>query len=237
MTLTTVVNFDPNFAVLKFLGHRFATPQFLYRFLTLLSFAGLLVGTATADVSSAHILSLEPSLSFSVADFDGDSRPDLASVQGGQNNAPCVDYWIRLQLSATRRQTFRVVAPMGGIQIVARDVDGDNVLDLVLTTKWLKQPVAILLNDGHGAFAQVHPVAFPEAFSESQAGWDFATDHATDVVGAPPQSREGICSEIGSSLYPRLRSRIAASSNSLLVVRPFLYPHLGRAPPVEVSHS
>jgi hypothetical protein len=232
---TAVANFDPNFAVLKFVSHRFATWQFLYRFFTLLLFVGPLGGMATADVSSSHVFSLGSSLSFSIADFDGDSRPDLAIVQAGENNAPSVDYWIQVQLSANRQQTFQVVAPIGGIQIASRDVDGDSVPDLVLTTTWLGQPVAILLNDGHGAFSRVGPDAFPKIFSEPQTSWGFGIDHTTDVVGAPPQSREGVRSEIGSFLYLRPRSRIAATSDSRLVVRLFLNPHLGRAPPVEVS--
>jgi hypothetical protein len=228
----------PNFTVSRFLSHRCATGKFLFCFLSLLFFAILMGGAvAAADVSSAQTFSLGPNLSFSVADFDGDSRPDLASVQAGTSNALSTDYWIQLQVSAAGRQTFRIVAPMGGIQIASRDVNGDNVLDLVLSTTWLEQPVAILLNDGHGTFSQVDPEAFPEAFREYRASWCSTTEHATDVVSAPPRSREDICSEMGSFHSLRPRSCIAASSDSRLAVGPFLISHSGRAPPSEVSHS
>jgi hypothetical protein len=89
---------------------------------------------AAADVPSAPASSQGPNLSFSVADFDGDAKPDLASVQTGKSDSAHTGYWIQLQLSAVGRQTFQIFAPMGGLQIVARDVNGDHALDLVLIT-------------------------------------------------------------------------------------------------------
>jgi hypothetical protein len=233
-----VDNFSANLTVPRFLPHRFATVQSIYRFLFLLFFVGLLAGGATAaDVPSANAASLEANQSFSIADFDGDAKPDLASVQTGKSDLAHTDYWIQLQLSVAGRQTFQIVAPMGGLQIVARDVNGDHALDLVLTTTWLKQPVAILLNDGHGTFLRLEPNAFPEAFNESTTSWSSTADHALDAVGVPPQSREDICSEAKISLRLRLTSRFAANSFSQFRIGPFLISHLSRAPPSEISHS
>jgi hypothetical protein len=224
-----VDSFRPNFAVPKFLRHRFACLVF---------FAALLSGAAaTADVPSAPASSLGPNLSFSVADFDGDAKPDLASVQTRRSDLARTDYWIQLQLSVADRQTFQIVAPMGGLQIVARDVNGDHVLDLVLTTTWLRQPVAILLNDGHGTFSRVDPDAFPEAFNESTTSWGSTPSHTIDAVGVPPQSREDICSNAELFLHLRLTSRFAANSLSQFRIGPFLISHFGRAPPPEISHS
>jgi hypothetical protein len=232
-----VNNFDTKFAVSRFLSYRFATGKFLFCLLSLLFFSTLLGEVApAADVSSSQAFSFESHLSFSVADFDGDSRPDLASVQAGTSNALSADYWVQLQLSAAREQTFRIVG-MGGIQIASRDVNGDNVPDLVLTRTWSEQPVAILLNDGHGTFSQVDPETYPAAFRESRATWNSTTDHKTDLVGTPPQSRHDICSEIGSYLFLRPRCRVAVSSDSRLTFLLFLNSHSGRAPPFEASHS
>jgi hypothetical protein len=190
-----VDNFCPNFAFPSFLGYRLAPMGLLCRSLCLLFFGGILAGPASAtDRPSAHPASLGPNLSFSVADLDGDSKPDLASVEDGTSDSTRTDYRIQVQLSAAGRQAFRIVAPIGGLQIVSRDVNGDNALDLVLTTTWFKQPVAILLNDGHGSFTRLDPDAFPEAFTESKKSWGSATEHATGVVGIPPQSREDISS-------------------------------------------
>jgi hypothetical protein len=239
MTRSQIVdNFTSKSAFLRFPSHHFAIARFLYRSLCLLFFAGLVSGgAAAADVPSAPASSLGPDLSFSIADFDGDSKPDLASVQTGKSDLARTDYWIQLQLSAAGRQTFQIVAPIGGLQLISRDVNGDHALDLVLTTAWLRQPVAILLNDGHGNFSRVEPDAFPQAFSESETRWGSATEHAADAVGVPPQSRDEIYSETELFLHLPARARFAASLDSRFAVGPFLISHLGRAPPFESFHS
>ena len=231
-------SFRLNFAVPKLLRHRFASVRLLCRSLCLVFFAGLLSGAAAAaDVPSAPASSLGPTLSFSVADFDGDSKPDLASVQTGKSDLGRTVYWIQLQLSAVGRQTFQIVAPVGGLQIVARDVNSDHALDLVLTTTWLRQPVAILLNDGHGTFSRVDPDAFPEAFNESKTSWGSTTEHAMDAICVPPQSREDICSDAELFLHLRLASRFVANLFAQFHSGSFLISHQGRAPPFEISHS
>ena len=227
-------NFASDFAWLTFLSHQFAPVRFLYRSLCLSFFAGLMCASAAAaaDVPSAPSASLGPNLSFSVADFDGDSRPDLASVQAGRSDSVRTDYWIQLQLSATGRRTFRIVAPLGGLQIASRDVNGDNAPDLVLTTAWLGQPVAILLNDGHGNFSQVEPAAFPEAFGESKERWGSPSNDAIDAVGVPPQLRDDIGSRTDIFLYLRSQARFVVSSDSRFGIGPFLISPPGRAPPL-----
>jgi hypothetical protein len=233
-----VKNFNSNFAVAKFLSHRFATGRFPCRLLSLLFFASLLgVAAGAADVPRWHAVSSGPYQSFSIADFDEDSRPDLAGVQRGKTNGRGADYLVQVQLSAAGRQTFQIVAPMGSVQIASRDVNGDNVLDLVLTSTWAKQPVAILLNDGRGSFSRVDPATFPEAFNESQPSWGCNTDHERDVVGVPPQSREDICSQIDFFRYVRSRSHFAAISDSQFGIGSFLASHSGRAPPFEIRLS
>ena len=81
--------------------------------------------------------SVGPGLPFAIADFDGDLRPDLARVQTGRSDSSRTDYWIQLQLTASGRQSIEIVAPIGGLQIAARDVNGDHAIDLVLTAAWL----------------------------------------------------------------------------------------------------
>jgi len=233
-----VNNFRPNFAVSNFLSYHLAPMRFVYRSLFLLFLVGL-VGrvAAAADVPSAHAASPGSGLSFSIDDFDGDSKPDEASVQAGQSDLTRTDYWVQLQLSVAARQSFQIVAPIGGLQIVSRDVNSDHALDLVLITKWLRQPVAILLKDGHGTFSRVEPADFPEAFSEPKTSWDSTTEHSIDAVGVPPQPREDFCSEIELFLSARSQSCFSASSESRFTVGPSLISQLGRAPPFEVSHS
>ena len=231
------MDFATNFGVAN-LRYRPAPIRFLSASLCLLLFIGLLAGAAAAaDRPSAPAALPMPGPSFSIADFDGDSKPDLVSVEIGKSDLTRTDYSIQLQLSAAGRQTFRIVAPLGGLQIVARDVNGDHALDLVLTTTWFGQPVAILLNDGHGSFSREDPAAFPEAFSESETNWASNSEHATDAIGVPPQSREDICSESDLFRHQRALGRLAASSDSRFGFGPFFISHLGRAPPSEVSLS
>jgi hypothetical protein len=239
MTRSPIVdNFGPDFALSRFLSYRLAIVRCLYRSLCLLFFVGLLSGAAAAaDVPSASATSRQLNQSFSIADFDGDLKPDLASVQAGRSDFSRTDYWVQLQLSAAGRQSFRIVAPMGGLEIVSRDVNGDHVLDLVLTTIWLRQPVAILLNDGHGSFTRVDPDAFPDAFSESKTSWASTTEYPTDVVGVPPQSREDISSTSEFFLHLRSQSGFIALWESRLAPAPFLLSHSARAPPFEFPQS
>jgi hypothetical protein len=169
--------------------------RLLIKFLCLLFLANIALGSAAgADVDqTTRIVSVGPGLPFAFADFDGDRRPDLADIQIGRSDASVTDYWIQLQLSAVGRQTIRVIGPSGGLQIAARDVNGDHALDLVLTTRLFKQPVAVLLNDGHGGFSRVDPTAFPGAFSGSESSWDCRSYEAPNTVVVPSQSRVGIC--------------------------------------------
>src|SRR5258708_37803444 len=73
---------------------------------------------------------------FTIADFDGDNRPDFASVHVGQGGLQNSRYWIAFQLSGGSGQTVSVTAPTGGLRITARDVNGDSFLDVVITTLW-----------------------------------------------------------------------------------------------------
>ena len=118
-------------------------------------------------IQNAAATSAGPGLTFAIADFDGDHRLDEASVQTGRSAAGDSDYWIQFQCSTAGRQYIRLVAPAGGLLIEARDVNGDHTVDLVFTSAWFRQPVAVLLNDGHGRFLRAEPGAFPGAFRES----------------------------------------------------------------------
>jgi len=211
----------------------------LFLWISLLLLFGL-AGSNTAeaaDIQSGPVTSVGPGPQFAIADFDGDVRPDLASIQAGSNSSGTTDYWIQLQLTAAGRQSFRLVAPAGGLWIEARDVNGDHAVDLVLGTAWFNQPVAILLNNGHGSFSRVEPAAFPGAFSESKTNWGSGSNHVIDAVGVPPQSRTGACSEPRGLLHGRSPAGSIPPSSSGFLVSPLLISHAGRAPPSEIPHS
>lgn len=139
----------------------------------------LLLGLCTPQTTHAAIQTgvlayTAPSgVPFAFADFDGDHRPDVATVEATPGRTPSTEnYWVRLRLSSTGKKFIRLSAPKGGLLVEARDVNGDNAVDLILATPWLGQPVRILLNDGRGNFSPADPASFPEASRKSSADWN-----------------------------------------------------------------
>ena len=204
--------------------------RYLLRLVLLLSF-GFFAGHAAAQ----SVDPAGPSLPFAVADFDGDFRPDLANVLAGPSDSSETDYWIQLQLTTDGHQSIEVVAPIGGLQITARDVNGDQAVDLVLTTTWLNQPVAILLNNGYGSFTRVAPTAFAAAFRGAKTNCASGGDHVRAAVGIATPSRPGLFLETRRLHYYQARISFLPPSRSWLLPRPVLISNLGRAPPSQNS--
>jgi len=174
----------------------------------------------------------QSSSQFAIADFDGDKRPDLATVHVGQSSSSDTHYWIAFQLSGGSRQTLGIIAPTGGLQITSRDVNGDDFLDVIVTTAWTNQPVAVLLNDGQGNFTVSSPYAFPGAFTTSEKSWALTTaevKEATEVL--PSRQPTGNCSEGSRFSSPQfvagLFVRLACGNSPSRPIVCFL----GRAPP------
>jgi len=227
-----------NFELLAVPMGRFASRCiFLFRPFVFI-FLVLVGGSAAirADASNPPTVSIGPGPQYAISDFDGDRQPDTASIQAAPSGPGHTDYWIRLELSASGRQLIRLAAPAGGLQIEARDVNGDHAVDLVLTTAWFRQPVAILLNDGHGGFSRVEPSAFPREFSESTTNWFSVINLAMDAVGLPPQSGAWICSQARVPTRFRRHTGSAAPLSAGFLASPYLMSHAGRAPPSEVYY-
>jgi hypothetical protein len=226
--------------MLKFPFRRFAITAieaFLRGFLPVILLAGTIAGAAAAaDAPRSSTVSIGPGLQFAVADFDGDHRPDLVGVQSGQSGVSRTNYWIQLQLSASGRQTILLVAPAGGLEIAARDVNGDQIPDLILTTTWLRQPVAIFINDGHGAFTRAAPGAFPEAFREPLSIWDSTSDRMPDSLGVPPSTPAGFYEATARSPHAVPQAGAVAQSSQGFRPSPFIVSSPGRAPPSEFPY-
>jgi hypothetical protein len=137
------------------------------------------------------VISATPMGSFAVADLDGDSQPDLATLQSSRSGLNR-DYWLRLHLSASGRSYLHLAVSGFGLEVSARDVNGDHAIDLVFAAPWQSRPVAILLNDGRGNFSQASPSAFPAVLVESQTGWLGSAANFVDAVGVPQSSSGGI---------------------------------------------
>jgi hypothetical protein len=96
---------------------------------------------------------------WTLARLDKDSRLDTAISRVEGRNAEGYLYRIDLTLSSGARVGSFIVAvdSRWGINITPRDVDGDHDLDLVITTRFSRQPVGVWINDGNGTFAEGDP--------------------------------------------------------------------------------
>jgi hypothetical protein len=193
---------------------------------------------APAPPQGAPAPAAEATSHFAIADFDGDSQPDLATVQVGETGGSETRYWIRFRLSTGSPQAIGVKAPAGGLEIAPRDVNGDNFLDLVVTTAGLKRPVAVLLNDGYGNFTLNDPGAFPGLVWGSQTSWapagvqskDAAAVVSSRYLPGDGEEKQRISSPGGlPGILTGLGYRVRAFQLGVCV--------LGRAPPTAVPHA
>ncbi len=105
---------------------------------------------------------------FVIADFDGDAKPDFATVEAEQFHVSVTDYSIRLRLSQGLESAIGLTARSGGLQLFSRDVNGDDKLDLVVRTALDSNLVAVLINDGYGNFTLAKPELFPGLAKEPE---------------------------------------------------------------------
>jgi len=160
--------------LLKLHTHRFGAVAMRLAWMPLLCLSGLASHTQAADspVPDVHGSPSVLNSNFAIADFDGDRKPDLATVEILRSESSSnTRYSIRFELTAGITQVFGLTAPAGGLQIVARDVNGDDALDLLVSTVWLHQQVAVLLNDGHGRFTLADPGEYPVSLQGYESVW------------------------------------------------------------------
>ena len=189
------------------------------------------IGTSAATCAHARdtrMGSAQPSIGIAIADFDGDLRPDIASVAAGQSSIS--DYDVRVRLTATEFQSVRIVAPFGGLQITARDVNGDRALDLVLTANGLRRTVAILINDGLGKFTKADPSGFSEQIGAAAQNWSGDGRDWSRNIAVPLRLCPGINSGRRRRISCGLQNRRILQAPTLLS-RYSQTSHEGRAPP------
>jgi hypothetical protein len=203
--------------------------------LLLLVFASIIAvcleKVAPARNAAPHEAGMVPQ--FSIEDFDGDSRPDIATVLEGRSGSADNRYRIRFQLSSGRSQNIDLTAPVGGLDIRSRDVNGDDFLDLVVTTAGTNRPVAVLLNDGAGNFTASDPSAFPGAFRKSSNFWRALTEELREA--SPAFLSRSFSSDLeadnGTFSLP-VEMEVCSSTSERLESRDFEISYLGRAPPL-----
>jgi len=175
---------------------------------------------------------------FAIADFDGDQRPDLATIYVVSDSERASRYSIQFQLSAGPWTAIRIAAPSGGLLVLPRDVNGDNFADLIVTTAIGSQFVAVLLNDGHGHFTEAEPGAvsvYGIGVDASVAPPEEGLVNESSVI--PSRFTSGLEGGLASGCQPQT----GANSIPLRKQGPFFrFPpqiRTGRAPPESVFLS
>ena len=199
--------------------------------LCLLVLVGSFFGSIPAQASNVSALVSGSRLPFAIDDFDGDHRPDLASVQPISKDSSGTIYRIQFQLSAVGQQFIHLVGPSGGLQITTRDVNGDDIPDLIVSSAWREETLAVLVNDGRGAFSLTDPASFPRAPGGSGKTLNATLPPQTDTVATPTKLTVGDFSGLKYLLHPSPATGSIPRANFATLRSLLLESLLGRAPP------
>jgi hypothetical protein len=139
------------------------------------SSARILSCSVASEASPAEISESSGSvpLGLAMADFTGDSHPDVATLALKHLDSSGAYFIIQIQLSEGGRQSLKLTGPARSLIITPMDVTGDGPLDLVVRSVGSKVPVAVFLNDGCGHFSANEPARFANAVQEIPGGPDF----------------------------------------------------------------
>jgi len=114
-------------------------------------------------------------LGLAMADFTGDSNPDMAILELNRLDSSEAYYVIKIQLTEGGRQSLKLTAPARSLVITPMDVTGDGTLDLVVRSVGSKVPVAVFVNDGCGHFYSDEADRFSTAVRELPTGPDVSS--------------------------------------------------------------
>ena len=96
-------------------------------------------------------------------DFDGDSKIDLASSESAGHDARGFQQQLQIHLSTSRESSFLFSSRSARVRLTARDIDGDHDRDIVALEALSSELVAVWLNDGSGNFSKGDISLFPAA--------------------------------------------------------------------------
>jgi len=188
-------------------------------------------GSTAAYASNLVVPFSRAGLPFAIADFDGDLSPDLASVQSESDSSPLASYKVRLQLSVAGQQSIRLVGPSGGLRIATRDVNGDDIPDLIVSSAWRGEPLVVLVNDGRGTFSLANQSWFPRASGGSGTTLNGKLPPQTDTAAKPRKLPVGDLSGSQYLLHPSPATGSIPRANFATFTSLLLESLLGRAPP------
>jgi hypothetical protein len=175
---------------------------------------------------------------FVFADLDGDQKPDLALVEMQSQHSAKTNYSIHVKLSDGPESAINLNGPVGGLRVSARDVNGDDNVDLIVTANLDGGFIQVLLNDGRGNFSVAAPGEFTQRPDNGDSSLEALAGTHTDLATlASLRSFH----ENGLVVHSSLPQPFSANSCSFAEVRRTVQrPGLsrqGRSPPAAISHS
>jgi len=202
-------------------------------FVGLLALLGLLIGGANTRANDTKVFIgghglLTAMDTFAIDDFDGDPAPDIASVS---SNSSGTNYIVQLQFGSGKRRSIYLAAPGRDVRIVARDVNGDRIPDLIIRSAWTEEPYAVLINEGNGAFSRVDPSSVQALSRESKPSLSWPRPQPLETAASSPSSGEWGFAKTKCTGHTCSTKRLIYRPNSISVRCPLLVSLPGHAPP------
>jgi len=204
-------------------------------FVCLLALLGLFIGGGNTHADDSRVFAaghgfLAANDTFAIDDFDGDLAPDIASVQSVSSDSSGWNYLVQLQFGSGERRSIWLASYGRDVRIVARDVNGDGIPDLIIRSAWSEEPYAVLINEGNGAFSPVDPSSV-QALSESRRSLGCPRPRPSETAATPPSSGERGFAKTKCTGHTCSTKRSVYQRNSILVRCPLLVSLPGHAPP------
>jgi len=183
----------------------------------------------TGDVG-AHSSAIP--LTLAMADFTGDSHPDLVTVKMDRFDSLSAHYLIEIQLTEGGYQSLGLTGPPGGLFVTPKDVTGDGTLDLVVRVTGSRAPVAVFLNDGCGHFAAGQPDPSSHKLQDPRSDAEVASANRGRPAPAVASGSTPIECQLGSRRFVEERCSSLWARSNRASFQLFLEFCSNRAPPL-----
>ena len=168
-----------------------------------------------------------------MADFTGDTHPDLATVEVDRFDSSAAHYWIEIRLTEGGHQFLRLTAPFGGLLITPKDVTGDGNLDLIVRSARSHAPWPCFSTTAAVISSRADTGSIRKCPADGPIS-TFAFDGATDLPGHDLcLCLESYAAECPTGSFRHLRERqgLASFAKPDAASQPFLSFAANRAPP------